>query len=101
MLIAHSLLLGEYTRCRTLGHRNSVEQKNFAFFSSDVAACLQILDDSADHLTRSADHARDFLFGRCAAHYPDAVDLLGLVEQKASDTAIDIEQRQAFNLAIG
>jgi hypothetical protein len=67
----------------------------------DVTAQLQILHHAADHLARGADHLRDVLLGQPLGHHLLAIDVFGHVEQQAGDAAVDVEQRQAADLAVG
>src|SRR3954463_6919723 len=83
-----------------LGHGDFVEQKNLSLFGPDVAALLQILDDTADHFARCPDHPRDFLLRRRTLYDPYTVDFLGLVEQQTRDASIHVDQCEAFYLAI-
>ena len=67
----------------------------------DIAAHLQVLHHPADHLARSADHLGDVLLRQPLGDDFLAIHGLGHVEQQARDAAIDVQEREAADLAVG
>ena len=79
----------------------AIEQQDPTIPFLDQSLDIQIFHDSRHHLARSTDHFRDVLLGNSPIHHLLAIDLFGHFQKQAGDTAIDIHQCQALDLAVG
>jgi len=85
----------------SLRQHDRVAQHDGGTAHLDVAAGLQVLHHAAHHLARGADHLGDVLLGQALGDHFLAVHVLRHVEQQARHAPVDVEQRQAADLAVG
>src|SRR3954468_11103614 len=86
---------------KSLRQHDRVAQHDARAAHFDVAAGLQVFHHAAHHLARSADHLGDVLLRQPLGDDLLAVDVLRHVQEEARHPTVDVEQREAADLAVG
>src|SRR5215470_18573332 len=86
---------------KLLRQHDGVAQHDVGAAHLDIAAGLQVFHDAAHHLAGSADHLGDVLLRQALGDDLLAVDVFGHVEEEARHASVDIQEREAADLAIG